>query len=437
MLRPCLAAVVCLFAAQSSLVALASPIPGVAPEQPWQVKGYVSYLGSLVAPEQGDKLWDGLLHNRIDAEYRWKRVRVNVGLRNRLMAGDTTSLPGYGELVSRDPGYWDLSANWLESGDWIGNSQLDRAYLSWQFADKWELTAGRFRVNWAMSTLWNPNDIFNAYSIYDVDYPERRGVDAIKLSHQLGYASQLELVYSQGDEGLTTATDRTNRQYAGRYLGHSVLGDDIFGYNLGWDWQLIIGETCDDRVFGGGFAGDLFGAGLRGELSYFDPIYDSGGARLSPELSGPQILIQIQTQAQDKMQPQALRASTVATLEMDYSFASDVNWRVLGAALYISSPLSADSALLYLNLPLSARTLSFTTWTYYLDVGFDITPLSRLSSNASYYDDGSFFVGVTYQYSLADDWQLSLIAQRFDGSTASLFGQSASTLGYLQLKWSF
>ncbi|QYK11824.1 hypothetical protein K0I63_13745 [Shewanella rhizosphaerae] len=430
-----LAASLCLWAAVLSLGALSSrgsqaaPIPGVTPEQPWQVKGYVSYLGSVVDPAEGEQLWDSLLHNRIDAEYRWQSLRVNVGLRNRLMVGDSGRLPGYGELLAWDPGYWDLSANWLDSDGWIGNSQLDRAYLSWQFADNWELVAGRFRVNWAMSTLWNPNDIFNAYSIYDVDYAERRGVDALKLSRQLGYASQLEFVYSQeADSAINDVSiGRKNRQYAGRYLGHNFFGYD-FGDDLGWDWQLILGKTRDDRVFGGGFAGDIWGAGLRGELTHFDPINTSYVAPVDAEPRTTQSLASA---------TQVLEASTVATLEMDYSFASDANWRVLGAALYISSPLSVDSALLYLNLPLSARTLSFTTWTYYLDLGFDLTPLSRLSANASYYDDDSFFVGLTYQYSLADDWQLSLIAQRFDGSSASLFGQSASTLGYLQLKWSF
>ncbi|MCG9753995.1 hypothetical protein L1D40_01995 [Shewanella insulae] len=425
MLRPCLTATACLWAALLSRGALASPIPGVTPEQPWQVKGYVSYLGSVVAPAEGEQLWDGLLHNRIDGEYRWQSLRVNVGLRNRLMVGDSGRLPGYGDLLAWDSGYWDLSANWLDSDGWIGNSQLDRVYVSWQLADNWELVAGRFRVNWAMSTLWNPNDIFNAYSIYDVDYAERRGVDALKLSRQLGYASQLELVYSRGTDSLINdvSISRTNRQYAGRYLGHNV-----FGYDLGWDWQLIVGETRDDRVFGGGFAGDIWGAGLRGEVTHFDPLNSYSISPVDAESRTSQAITSSM---------QTLKASTVATLELDYSFASDANWRVLGAALYISSPLSVDSALFYLNLPLSARTLSFTTWTYYLDLGFDVTPLSRLSANASYYDDGSFFVGLTYQYSLADDWQLSLIVQRFDGSNTSLFGQSASTLGYLQLKWSF
>ncbi|MFV7769579.1 hypothetical protein [Shewanella marisflavi] len=388
-----------------ALPSLASPIPGVAPEEAWQLDGYVSYLGSVIDPDNGDALWDNLIHQRLNLEYRWDvGVRMNLGLRNRLTAGDSARLPGYGELLGWDPGYWDLSLNWLDRDGWVGNSQLDRAYLSWQVNADWQLSAGRFRVNWAMSTLWNPNDIFNAYSIYDVDYAERRGVDALRVNRRLGVASLLELVYSQSGE--------QNHYYAGRYLGH---------YS-GWDWQIIAGKAAEDIVLGFGFAGDIAGAGFRGEYSHFEPQEE-----LSVQ-SGPDVA---------PLGSVTHFSSSVATLELDYSFASEANWRVLGAALYISSPLSIDNAQLYLNLPLTARTLSFTPWTFYLETGLDLSPLSRLNGAVSYYDDGSYFYGVTYQYSLADDWQLSVIGQRFDGSPVSLFGQSASTLGYLQLKWSF
>ncbi|QYJ87270.1 hypothetical protein K0I73_06070 [Shewanella mesophila] len=400
----------CLCGVQQSM---ASPIPGLAPQKDWDLNGYVKYMGSATYPDSQDNLLDHLLNQRVNFEYRIdKRLRFNLGMRNRLFYGDTSQFPAYGKLVGFDNGYFDLSTNWLDSHGWVGNSQFDRAYLTFSTDEDWQFKLGRFRVNWAMSALWNPNDIFNAYSIYDFDYEERSGTDAIMVSRKLGFASSVELVFNANQ-------DSDLNRYATRFL---------FNHD-GWDMQLIAGKAGTDRVFGAGFAGDIQGAGIRGEWSYFDPIYDNWPEReqvTNPLLSTPSMLPEL-----------GFYSTHVATLESDYSFASVRNWILRGSVLYISSPMLADSAQLYLNLPLSARTLSFTQWTYYGEASFDWSALSRVSLSASYYQDGSYFVGASVSYSLANDWQLQFIAQRFDGDIDSLFGQSASTLAFAQVKWSF
>ena len=105
--------------------------------------------------------------------------------------------------------------------------------------------------------------------------------------------------------------------------------------------------------------------------------------------------------------------------------------------LYISNPEDPGNALIYLNRPLTARTISFTRWTGYLDAGFDITSLSRQSVGSAVYDDGSWFFTATNAYSLADDWQLLLVWQHFDGSTDSLFGENPTDMVYGRIRWSF
>ena len=107
------------------------------------------------------------------------------------------------------------------------------------------------------------------------------------------------------------------------------------------------------------------------------------------------------------------------------------------AMLYISTPQAPTNAIAFLNLPLTARTLSFTEFTWYGDVSFDISPLSRVTFSTTYYQDGSYFIGASNSYSLADDWQLMTVLQRFDGTSNSLFGKAASTLLFAQLKWSY
>ncbi|MBY5991223.1 hypothetical protein [Ferrimonas balearica] len=381
------------------LTALAGPalaaVPGLAPQKSWDLGGYVKYMATGTLADEGDNALDHLLHQRFNFEYRFSpTLRLNVGMRNRVLAGDSAELPGYGALVGGDDGYWDLTHNWVDKNGLVATTSFDRLYLHWQDND-WQLQGGRFRINWAMASLWNPNDLFNAYSIYDFDYEERAGSDAVQISRTLGFASQLDLVYNPAKDSELTS-------YAGRYLFN----------HRGWDGQLLLGKSGLDHVVGLGFAGDLAGAGVRGELSYFDPT-------------------------RDHWQGEALSSATVATLESDYSLGGRRNWMVRGALLYISAPQDPDSALAYLNLPLTARTLSFTRWTGYGDLSFELSPLSRLTLSATGYDDGSLFVGMSADYSLANDWQLLGVVQRFDGTSDSLFGATPATLLFGQLRWNF
>ncbi|ADN75741.1 conserved hypothetical protein [Ferrimonas balearica DSM 9799] len=375
--------------------AAAATIPGLAPEQPWQFGGYVKYMATATLPDQTDNGFDHLLHQRFNVEYRFSpSLRFNAGMRNRVLAGDSAELPGYGDLIGRDDGYFDLTHNWVDNKGLVATTTFDRLYLDWQ-SGQWQVRGGRFRINWAMATLWNPNDLFNSYSIYDFDYEERPGSDAISLTRVLGFASQADLVYNPADDSELNSA-------AGRYLFN----------HQGWDGQLVLGKAGLDNVIGAGFAGDIAGAGVRGEVSHFSPN-------------------------RSEWQGQALQHATVATLESDYSFAGQRNWMVRGALLYISNPQDPGNALAFLNLPLTARTLSFTRWSGYADASFDLSPLSRITLSGTGYDDGSYFIGVNASHSLADDWQLLGVLQRFDGSDSSLFGQSPATLLFGQVRWNF
>ena len=64
------------------------------------------------------------------------------------------------------------------------------------------LRIGRQRINWGVNLAWNPNDLFNAYSLIDFDYQERPGSDAIRFQYYMGDLSVLNLQYNPG-MGLT------------------------------------------------------------------------------------------------------------------------------------------------------------------------------------------------------------------------------------------
>ena len=373
----------------------AAQIPGTTPQSPLTFGGYVKFLSSVSIPQTGDKFYDQLVHQRFNLEYRLPDdFTFAVGMRNRLFYGDTTELPNYDQLISFDPGYWDLSWNWLESGRWLGNTTLDRLYLDWQ-PSSYQVRVGRHRIAWGMTTIWNPNDLFNTYSIYDIDYEERPGTDALLIGQTLGFASAAEAVWA-------FAEDWDGTSLAGRYQFNTG----------GYDIQLLAGKNRVDLVGGIGFAGNIVGAGLRGELSYFAPYLNV-------------------------WQGEPRQRSTVATIEADHTLPGWRNGMLKAALLYISNPVDPGNALIYLNRPLTARSLSFTHWTGYAEFGFDITALSRQTIGTSLYDDGSWYLLAGNSISLADDWELLLVWQHFAGKPGSLFGDSPSDLVFGRVRWSF
>ena len=370
-------------------------IPGLEPVKTWSLDGYVKYMATWAALDNSDNTLDQLVHQRFNYEYRLSpSLRFNAGMRNRFIWGDSAKESQYLDVISSDDGYMDLSTNWLEQDGRVGNSQFDRLYIDWNQQD-WQTRAGRFRINWAMTTIWNPNDVFNTYSTYDFDYEERPGSDAIMLGRQLGFASEADFVFSPNK-------DQELNSYALRYL---------FNWNT-WDAQVITGRSKLDHFIGAGFAGDILGAGFKGELSYFTP---------------------------DKRRWNGIEqySAVISSIESDYSFSSQRNWMIKSALLHHSSPQQPADANVFFGQPLSAKTLSFTHWTGYIEVSMDITPLNKLLLSSIYYQDGSGFIGLTSNYSLADDWQLLAVVQRFDGTSNSLFGENPNTLLFTQLKWNF
>ncbi|SHO55087.1 hypothetical protein [Vibrio quintilis] len=370
-------------------------IPGLTPEKAWDLSGYVTYRATLSDPEHQPHRVDHMLHQRVNLEYRFDAgLRLNAGMRNRLIWGDSAKNPFYAASVTQDNGYVDLSSNWHEGRRSVGNSQLDRLYFTWNHQD-WQVQGGRQRINWSMATIWNPNDIFNAYSLYEIDYAERPGTDALLISRKTGYASGAELAYNPNKNSELTG-------YSGRWF---------FSTN-GWDIQLLGGKSGLDHVLGAGFAGDIKGAGFRGELSWFQPD-------------------------RCHWQGKETESTLVSTLETDYSFAGENNWLVKAAWLYLSHAEDVFSAATFLNQSLSARRLSFSRHSYYGEAGFDLSALLRLTFAGIYYQDRSVYLSFSGQYSLADDWQLHSGVQYFGGADSSVYGQHPQALFYGLIRWNF
>ena len=155
-------------------------------ERKWVLNGYVKDLVTFNIvkdnPILGDEvLIDNLVHNRINFKwYPTANFSAVLELRNRLFHGDLVKiLPNYSEFIDVNNDFFDLSANVVDRNNVVLHTMIDRLYIQWNKAD-WEVKLGRQRINWGTNLVWNPNDLFNAYSFFDFDYEERPGADAFE-----------------------------------------------------------------------------------------------------------------------------------------------------------------------------------------------------------------------------------------------------------------
>ena len=234
----------------------------------WSLTGYVKNMQTLLFfndayPDlkQGALvdtfLQDNLIHNRLN--FRWlvnDELKLRADLRTRVFYGDLVrATPNYGKAIDNvNNDYFDLSVVLLDENAWVVHSMIDRLYLEY-FKGDWEVRLGRQRINWGISTVWNPNDIFNAFSFTDFDYEERPGSDALRVKYYTGFASSVELAVRMFDN----------------FDEATIAG--MWKFNKGsYDIQILGGYDRNYLAMGGGWAGNLGDAGLKGEFTYFLPL---------------------------------------------------------------------------------------------------------------------------------------------------------------------
>lgn len=360
----------------------------------WSLNGYLKDLQSIQFTDINKK-WtlDNLIHNRLDlhwyADSLWK---VHVGLRNRLMFGE--SVPLYKQnkaLLDGSNDFFDLSKTIASGNSYLLHSTIDRANIDFT-KGKWQVTAGRQRINWGLNMVWNPNDIFNAYSYFDFDYEERPGTDAVRVQYYLNSTSSAEFAYKPG-----------------KHFGETIAAG-LYRFNKGsYDIQLLSGIMNNDFVFGGGWSGVLGKAGFNGEITGFTPKKDF----------------------------QLSKTIVSASAGINYTFPSSLYLH--GAYLLNSGGvLHADSttASLLLN-NVSAKSLSPSRHSLFAEGAFQFTPLVRGDlAGIINPSDGSFFAGPFFTFSLTNSMELLTGGQLFFGRSNSLYGGYGKII-FIRFKWSF
>ena len=363
-----------------------------------QLSGYVSNLQTVMFSDiSGDWMNDNTVHNRLNFSYEPGTFSFNLQLRNRFIYGDQVRLDStYARSLGRDKGIMDLSANLVSKKSFVLNSQIDRAYVTFK-KQKFEATIGRQRINWGQTFVWNPNDLFNTYSFFDFDYPERPGSDAIRLQYFTGFASQAEFAVKSDSSGKVTL--------AGFYKFNK------------WNYDIqFLGGIYEDNdfVIGAGWSGGIAGMGFYGEISYFKPLdkQNDGGSTF------------------------------YSSMALNYAFPNSLNLQ--GEVLFAKIPggFSYNSILEVLNRPLNVKNLAFSEYSIFTQASYPITPLLNATLSAMYMPSiKAWFLGPNLDYSLGDNISASLLVQSFrarfpQGSSVSLFSGNF-TIGFLRVKVNF
>jgi len=361
-------------------------------EKSWTLNGYVSDMQTVMFQNIGeDWITENLIHNRLNFHwYPFENLTATVQFRNRLIYGETIKgNQDYIDAIGKNDGWADLSFNLSSGNSYVLNSAIDRIWI--QYTDgNFVATAGRQRINWGQTLVWNPNDLFNVYSYFDVDYIERPGSDALRLQYYPGYTSTIELA---------AKIDSSNK----------VTAAGLFRFNLhGYDIQFLGGMLGGkDYVAGLGWSGNLWNAAFRGEASYFHDIDNS------KDTTGV----------------------FMASAGMDYTFENSLMLQF--EFLYANEPYFPPGGFLaYHNAPLNVKSLAFTEYSAFAGISYPITPLFQGSLAGMYFPKlKGFFAGPSFTYNMMDNLDLSLITQYFTGEIEDQ--RMDVILVFLRLKWNF
>lgn len=355
------------------------------------LSGYFSTIQTAIFDSlSGPFANENLLHNRLNFKgYLNDHITVAAEFRNRLFTGDLSMLgTTYTGFIGADPGLVDLSWNIIEEQSLYLNTRLDRIWLDIHY-DKFQATLGRQRINWEQTLVWNPNDIFNAYSFFDFDYAERPGNDALRLQFFPTSSSAAELAV------------KVNRE-------HEVTAAGLFRFNkFGYDIQFLAGlVNSRDIVIGTGWSGSLGSISFRGEGSWFQPYEEFPGS------TGALLL----TAGLDKI----FKDNSMAQLQVMYS----------------NNPLGYIDFYSFVGGELSARDLAFSRFSAFGQFTWAVTPLINLSVSSMWFPDlEGYYAGPTLDYSVAENVDFSVVWQHFDAVMSGY--ETRVNLGFLRFRYSF
>ena len=369
-------------------------------EKKLQLNGYLKDLVTISAVDS--TLVDNLIHNRLNLKWypndNWTGV---FELRTRAFFGDqvkainqiSDTLPGfpsYSDLIDVNNDVFNLSWVIVDEDNFVLHTILDRAFMQYAKED-WEVKVGRQRINWGVNLVWNPNDLFNAFSFFDFDYEERPAADAVRITRYTGFASSMEVAFNVDD-------DPENFVAAG-----------LWKFNkLNYDVQLLGSYVREDVALGMGWAGNLKTSSFKGELTYFIPTVDDSDENF------------------------------LATISWDHAYESSLYLHA--SVLYNLDGEEEPDNLSFFDFrgELNAKDLSPYKYNLFVQSSYQFNPLVLGGLATIFYPgDNALFINPSVTINVLQDLDLDLLAQLFyNDAPGESFG-AMSELYFARVKWSF
>jgi hypothetical protein len=331
------------------------------------VEGHYKNLFYASESLSGDNFYADLNRLRLDMKISFPgKTSLRLVLDNEAIFGTVLDTPEFELFKTTRLTFYDLDAIFTDNPDFWARTTVYRIYFDIK-SGKTHLTIGRQRVAWGSGRLWNPTDVFNPVSPFEIERDEKTGIDGIRFDYYINPLSSITFVYSPEREGRENLALRARTNYKG------------------YDLSLLLGALSDRTVVGFDFAGNLGNASLRGEATYED-------LRDGIVLTG---------QEEDFLR---------AVLSLDYTFPS--TFYVLVEYLYNGGNLGEVLLQAVPQREIITRNENFIA----LGIGYDVTPLLRADGVAIVdIDGGGVFFNPSIKYNVHEntDWELG--AQLFSG----------------------
>lgn len=356
----------------------------------WEVRGYLKDMQTVTYGQNPDSLVTGnLLHNRLNFRFNPStHISAAAEFRTRLFWGEEVRLiPNFADGLRNRNEAANLQWVWFETASAVMHTTVDRLWIEYR-GERWESRLGRQRINWGISTLWNPNDIFNTYNFLDFDYEERPGRDAAKVIFHLTDFSNIEVAGAAAEadyKSVASVRYSTNR--------------------WNYDFQFTAGVYQQLATAGFGWSGSIGEAGFKGEAQYFAAHADTAA------------LINI-------------------AVEGDYMFSK--GWYLNAGFLLNSAGFSdpIDNWGLY-NFELSPRNLMPTKYNTVLTVGKEITPLWSANLTVIYSPGTNLVIALpSMRYNLGTNIDVDVFWQGFYAEQQKTM-EPVVYRGFIRFKWSF
>lgn len=359
----------------------------------FRINGYVQDMPSVDFLRGVDGFnFNNTLHNRINMRYRPNdNFNFVVEFRNRLIAGDMIKdfYPFIVDMLKEDGGLVDASFVPYSGDNWLWHVMSDRFYVDWRH-ENLQIRIGRQRINWGINMVSNPNDLFNTYSFFDIDYPERPGADAIRVQYFTGDLSRFDFAFSPD-------RDFENSTAALMYA---------FNRNA-YDFQVVGGYFRNRLAIGGGWAGSIGMSGFKGEVTAFNDFdkFDSFN-----------------------------NIDIVASVSFDYIFPNTLY--VMLEGLYNGGHSVIGQNLFMMTEPMRADNIFLSKYAVTASAMYPISPVLSTSFAGSYMPDmNAFYVSPNLTYSVVTNLDASILAQYFFFDDKDLSLEMLAF--YMQVKWSF